>query len=197
MGKRCSCCWDPQGPKHKDFIRGGVDEGDFEPDYRPVSLKKKTKKKRARSETRMPCLASEDGRHVYIWVGYNPEFSYWGNYDKTFYKHFGYYRREQKVCCGCGVSKGFIRETERYLKIKERKWVEITGGEFAVKRGEPVSRRGRYGRSFYSFTWENEDPDYMEKVTEEKAKRDAAREADRRRRAYIAQRQASLGLPRY
>lgn len=168
MGKnRCSCCDDIYSVR-KDFIRGGVDESDFADEFRHISLKKKTKKSRPRSETRQPCPVAEDGKHVYVWVGYESDY---GN-DKIFYEYFGYYRSEILRCCGCNVSKGYGRESERYMKTKEHKWRKLTGGEFAVKRGEPVSRRRRWGGNFYSYSWEREDPGYMSliKAKEEREK---------------------------
>ncbi len=51
---RCSCCDDIRND-HKDFIRGGVDESDFEPDFRYVRLKKKDKKFCPKEKDRVPC----------------------------------------------------------------------------------------------------------------------------------------------
>lgn len=166
----CSCCSYEQN-NHKNFIRGGVDESDFADDFRHAHPKRRAKKSRPRSQTRTPCPEAEDGKHVYVLVGYESEYDYSYDNDKIFYEHFGYYKNEILRCCGCNSSKGWKRPSERYMKVKERKWRALTGGEFAVSRGEPVPWNGRWGgQRFYGFTWEKEDPDFMAKV---KVKEDA------------------------
>ena len=152
----CSCCSYEQNT-HKDFIRGGVDESDFADEFRVVNLKNKTKKSRPRSATRTPCSATENGRHVYVWEPYE-----WRpGKERVFYRYFGYHKYEQQVCCGCLTTKGWRRETEQYLKVKERKWRKVTGGEFGVKRGEPVQRWRRFKDTFYNFVWEDNDDGYL------------------------------------
>lgn len=174
MGKnRCSCC-NYNDNDYKDFKRGAVDASDFEDDYRMVNLKKKTKKSRPRSETRRPCPGAEDGKHIYVVSPYTSEYR-WTN-DKIFYEVFGYHKREVKTCCGCGITKGWPQETERYMKIKERKWIAETGGAYNVKRGEPLPWRfARRSRSFYTFKWEESIPEYIEKVKGKEARAEAKR----------------------
>lgn len=157
---RCGCCQDIYS-EHKDFIRGGVTIEDFDDEVRPRHPKRRKKKSRPRSQTRSACWATEDGKHVYVMAGV--EESAYGH-DDLFYKHFGFYKNEVKTCCGCRVTKGWRRETERYMKIKERKWLQKTGGEFNVTRGQPIQRYRRWGGNFYNFTWEYDVPEYYEKV---------------------------------
>lgn len=172
-------CWDcydhPEGDPYKNFKRGGVEVEDFDDDLRYRHPKRRAKKARARPLTRKPCPATEDGKHVYVWNGYISE---WSGTDKIFLEHFGYHRTEILTCCGCYATKGWSRETERYMKAKERKWRKLTGGEFAVKRGAPVERY-RYGGSFHSFSWEMRVPEYAEKVKAYEKKRRLAWEAYR------------------
>lgn len=171
---RCSCCWYEQ-QDHKDFIRGGVGEDDFNDDLRYRHPKRRSKKSRARSLTRTPCPAADDGKHVYVWVPCESEWS--PGEERVFYRHFGYHQYEKQVCCGCMATKGWRRETEEYIKVKERKWRKLTGGEFAIKRGEPVQRYRR-GSSFYNFKWENYDEGYLKAL----AKWETTKEAQRLRR---------------
>jgi hypothetical protein len=140
--------------------QGAVEASDFddEPKYRHP--KRRAKKARARSLTRTPCPEAEDGKHVYVWVPYISEYSYYN--EDVFYKHYGWHKRETKTCCGCLATAG-SRETERYLKTKDRRWRKLTGGEYEVKRGEPVPRWGRWA-GYQNFVWENYDEDYYAKV---------------------------------
>lgn len=162
-----SCKMDPSEVKRLRERQGAVEVSDFDDEPRPRHPKRRAKKGRPRSATRNPCPETEDGKHVYVWAGYLVP---WGGEDKVFYEHFGFYRREIKTCCGCMATTGYHRFTERYMKIKERKWRQLTGGEFAVKRGEPLGRNNRWRyRGFWSFAWEDDDVEYV-------AKKNAARE---------------------
>jgi hypothetical protein len=187
-------CWDcyanPGGDPYKNFKRGGVEVEDFDDEVKYRHPKRRTKKGRPRSATRNPCPQSEDGKHVWVWVGYESMYS---DTDKIFYKHFGFHRKEIKTCCGCMATSGFGRESERYMKIKERKWRKITGGEYAIKRGEPVPRWGRWS-GFYNFSWESYDEAYMEKVREAEAKRREERAKYNSYMDYLAARRKALGL---
>ncbi len=169
----CWDCWDyPKGDPYKNFRRGGVEVDDFDDEPRMRHPKRRVKKARKRSLTRTPCPVAEDGKHVWIWVGYEDD---WNYQSKFFYRHYGYYKYEKQTCCGCLVTKGIKRETERYMKVKERKWRKLTGGEFDVKRGEPVSRYGRWGGNFYNFIWENRDENYLKVLAEWEETREAKR----------------------
>lgn len=184
-----SCKMDPSEVAVMRARQGAVEVSDFDDEVRPRHPKRRAKK-HPRSVTRAPCPVAEDGKHVYIWVGYE---SVWSDTDKIFYEHFGYHQREIKTCCGCLQTIGYGRDSERYLKIKERKWRKETGGEFAVKRGAPVSRWGRRG-GFYSFQWERHDEDYMAKVEAAEEKRRAEAAKYHSYWEYVKARRASLGL---
>lgn len=157
-----SCKMDPSEVKRFRERQGAVEVSDFDDEPRPRHPKRRSKKPRARSATRNPCPYTDDGKHVYVWAGYESPWGYGG--EKIFYEHFGFYRKEIKTCCGCMVTNGHYRYTERYMEIKERKWRKLTGGEFAVKRGEPVGRDSRWRyRGFWSFAWEDYDEEYLAK----------------------------------
>lgn len=184
----CWCCSYDQN-SHKDYIRGGVDASDFEDEVRYRHPKRRAKKSRARSQTRTPCPHTEDGKHVYVWTAYE---SVWNNKDKIFYRYFGFYREEIQVCCGCGVTKGWHRPTERYMKVKDRKWRKLTGGEFDVKRGEPVSRR--WGTSYRYFTWESQDEGYRQAIKDYELSYEARLEESARTMRRLEMRRKLLGL---
>lgn len=188
-----ACKMDPSTEAIFRKRQGAVEVEDFDDEVRYRKPNRKTKSSRPRSATRAPCPVSEDGKHVWVWVGYDSPYS---DSDKIFYEHFGFYRREIKTCCGCMVTSGFGRDSERYMKIKERKWRKVTGGgEYAVKRGAPVSRWGRrWGGSFYSFSWESYDEDYMEKVRAYEVKRQEERAKYATYLDYLAARRKALGL---
>lgn len=109
----CKHCWDEweNGPHHKDFIRGGVEESDFE-DVTPHK-KKAAKKPRKRDR----CPETENGRHVYVWT---TEFEPTGVYRsmwndrliQSFYAEHGFFDYERRVCCGCGKKAGMRRTAE-------------------------------------------------------------------------------------
>lgn len=95
MARKCNCCNDIYS-EHKNFIRGGVDESDFEPDFRYVRLKKKKPKKFcAKEKENVPC--SNFVRQV-SWSYYN-----------TFYKRWmihGYMK-----CVKCHRKRGYWSDT--------------------------------------------------------------------------------------
>lgn len=153
-----SCKMDPSEMKVFYARQGAVEIEDFDDEvrFRPpgkgYSYNRRTKKARPPKG----CPANNGKAHVWVWTS---------EYEETdiFYKHFGFHKKETKVCCGC-LLKTKVRETERYMKRKERAWFKKNGAEFTVKRGEPVSRYGRYrGERFWSFMWEMDDPAYAEK----------------------------------
>jgi hypothetical protein len=189
-----ACKMDPQDVQRLYARQGAVGVEDFDDEVRYRHPKRRSgKKPYPRSATRQPCPVAEDGKHVYVWADHTPDYSYYDN-DKVFLKHFGYAKREIKTCCGCMVTSGSSRLSERYMKIKERKWRKLTGGEFSVKRGEPVQRWGRWAGGFYGFTWESYDEAYMEKVREEEAKRKAERAKYNSYMEYLTARRKALGL---
>jgi hypothetical protein len=183
---------DSRDVKIREARMGAVDVSDFDDEVKYRHPKRRSgKKPYPRSATRQPCPASEDGKHVYVWVGYE---SLYSDTDKIFYKHFGFYRREIKTCCGCLITSGSGRESERYMKIKERRWRKLTGGEFNVKRGAPVQRWNRWCGGFYGFQWESYDEEYMEKVRAYEEERKRERDKYNSWLDYMAARRKALGL---
>lgn len=80
--------WDHDKDSHADFVRGGVDEGDFEDLVRHRSKKKKPKR------PKKGCPGNDMGPHVYVWVSlFETRTNSW--YDEWAKKY------EVKVCCGC------------------------------------------------------------------------------------------------
>lgn len=188
----CSSCYNDPAMDRIHYQRQGmVEVSDFDEEPRYRHPKRRAKKSRARSLTRTPCPVAEDGKHVYIWEPYE---SVWTPRDKVFRRYFGYYKKEILTCCGCMATKGIGRDTERYAKVKERKWRKLTGGEYDVKRGEPVSRYRRWrGSSYYSFVWESYDEGYQKALADWEETKEAERfrkEAEYRR---IAMRRKWLG----
>lgn len=165
----CKHCWDGYNfPNHSDFIRGGVEASDFDDEVRyrrPNSGRRYGRSPKRRRDTR-GCPANEGKGHVYVWTSER-------EVTDIFFKHFGFHKKESKVCAGCGVVSK-TRETEEYMKRKERAWRKRTGGEFNIRRGEPVSRYRRWGNTFWGFNWEMLDPEY-------KAKYDAWHEEQRQK----------------
>lgn len=156
-----ACKMDPSEVDTFYRRQGMVDVEDFdeEPRYHKPGVKSPWHRNKKKPRTKRGCSANGGKAHVWVWTS---------EYEITdiFYKHFGFHKKETKVCCGCG-HKSKTRETEEYLRRKEKAWRKITGGaEFGVPRGAPVSRYGRWGRSFWSFAWEMEDPEYKAKYDE-------------------------------
>lgn len=184
---------DPAWEKAYWQRKGMIEVSDFDDEPRYRHPKRRVKKSRARSITRTPCPVAEDGKHVYVWEG---TLDTWGNSGKelTFYRYFGYYKHERQVCCGCLTTKGSRRETQKYIQVKERKWRKLTGGEYGVVRGAPVKRYGRWGGSFYTFTWEDRHEGYREALAEWETTLEAKRMRDEAMRRRIEMRRKYLGL---
>lgn len=153
-------CWDcynnDKGDPYKNFRHGGVEPDDFDNDvkYRHPKRKKKNKASQVKG-----CPENNNGSHVYVWVDED---------EHPFHKVYGYSKYERQTCCGCGKT-GKKRETERYEKVKARKYAALYGNGENQPRGEPVSRyrwRNRknsgYKPSYWYWAWENDDPVYKE-----------------------------------
>jgi hypothetical protein len=155
-------CWDcydhPKGDPYKMFRQGAVSVEDFDDDLRVRHAKRRAPK--ARSVRLRGCPGNEGKAHVYVWTS---EGQYYEIAEDIFYKHFGFHKKESKVCAGCGRKDGY-RLTEAYEKRKEREYRKRFGGPENVLRGEPVKRYGWRRHSFYSFTWEKYDEEYERKV---------------------------------
>lgn len=151
-----SCYSDPAWDEIRYKRQGAVDIEDFdeEPRYRKPG-KAGYSGRPPRRRTKNGCPANEGKAHVWVWTSEH-------EVTNIFFKHFGFHKRESKVCCGC-LTVGKTRESEEYMRRKERAWRKLTGGEFNVKRGEPVERYRWRGMRFYGFRWEDEDPIYRAK----------------------------------
>lgn len=156
-------CWDcgdnPKGDPYKIFRQGGVPVEDFEEEirYRHAPNKKK-KAKSPRAQANRGCQMNDGKEHIYVWTTER-------NIEDLFFRFYKFHKWESEYCCGCGMRRG-SRLTERYLKVKDRKFKKLTNGaEFNVKRGEPVPMRWRFRRSvipsYSHFSWEDRDEDYM------------------------------------
>lgn len=153
-------CWDCWGNKggdpYKIFTQGGVDVEDFEEEFRHTPSRK-YKKKNKRKKAKPGCVGNDGKAHVYVWTTER-------NVEDLFFRFYGFHKYEKKVCIGCGRRDG-TQLTERYIKIKDRRYNKLTkGGEFNVKRGEPVPRGWRYRPnrfpSYGLYSWETYDEDY-------------------------------------
>lgn len=147
--------WDNDPDQHADFVRGGVNENDFADDFPWRSKARKSKKKK-----RYPgCTGNDNGPHIYVWTTEGQE-------STLFYKHFGFAKFEKQTCCGCGkVWK--TRDSERYEKIKHRKWTKLYGDGTNQPRGRVLSWKDRRfnrmpGYSYWA--WESLDDEYVAKV---------------------------------
>lgn len=138
----------------QDFRRGKVEVEDFadEIPYRHA----KRRKKKEKEKTRPGCPGNEYGPHVYVWTEEReaPDF---------FSRHYGFNKRQSLACIGCSkISKRKL--SDKYEKIKARKYAAMYGNGEHQPRGEPVSRYGRLYRPSYSYwSWENLDEEYREK----------------------------------
>lgn len=130
----CKHCWgDTESEHHKDWIRGGVDadHGEAEVNYKPK------KKKPGASKKKYPgCPGNEGKAHVYVWTTEKNE-------EDLFFRYYGFYRSEYKICAGCG-HKDASRLSEKYLARKEKMF-----------RKEPRKRYFRY------YAWEYSDEEYQ------------------------------------
>lgn len=145
---------DPRDVAVMRLRQGAVPIEDFDEEirYRKPGRGNGYGRNRKRVRENRGCPANDFKGHVWVWTSER-------EVTDIFFKHFGFHKRESRICCGCGkVSK--TRESEEYMRRKEHAWRKRTGGEFNVKRGEPVSRYRRWGRSFYAFSWEMDDPEY-------------------------------------
>lgn len=144
----CKACqaYKKEYAETQDIRQGRVEPDDFE---REVNYKPKKKVKSSRRYSGTGCAGNDGGPHVRVWTasdGWDGEF---------FRKHYGYYKYERYVCVGCGA--GFkTRLSERYMKVKERKWAKKPD----FPKGEPLSRWGRGRKRFKWWDWEDEDPTY-------------------------------------
>ncbi len=102
----CSTCkLDPAENKQKLARQGAVDVDDFydEVNYHPKAKKKVRKRNR--------CPGNETGQHVFVWTVETE-----CDDCLLFYKYFGFYKYEYRVCCGCQRSGyGDWRLTEDYI----------------------------------------------------------------------------------
>ena len=156
-------CWDcydhPKGDPYKIFRQGGVPVEDFDDEIPFRHSPRRVKKKGARAKENRGCPGNNNGEHVYVWT---TEF----NVEDLFFRFYGFHKYERERCCGCNSRRRGTRLTEEYVKIKERRYRKLTaGGEFNVKRGEPVPMRYRGGikrlPSYWAYAWENFDEDYQ------------------------------------
>ena len=145
--------WDHPGPNHADFIHGGVGVNDFDETFRYKKVKKVKKPKKPR--TRPGCPADNYGPHVFVWTSE-------GVSKNIFFDHYGYHKWEHETCAGCKKRRN-ARLTERYMKVKERKWRDMMGDGSSIQRGIPVSRRLSWGQSFPHWQWEDEDETYVKR----------------------------------
>ena len=152
-----SCKMDPAWERVFRQRQGAVDISDFDEEvkYRKPGRGYGYSRNRKRRKTKNGCPANEGKSHVWVWTSEH-------EVTDIFFKHFGFHKKESKVCCGCyKIDK--TRESEEYMRRKERALRKLTGGEFDVKRGEPVQRYRWRGMTFWSFRWEDEDPIYRAK----------------------------------
>lgn len=154
----CYDC-DSSAARRELYMRqGAVDVDDFykETNYAPKRKNNKPRQKKAG-------CPETGGSHVWVWTS---EF----DMDTLFYRHFGWPKHERRVCCGC-LKYDRRRLTERYQRVRERKWAKKPRN---TRRGEPIPRFSRrYYKCFEWYEWESEDPEYV-------AKRNALDEAARR-----------------
>lgn len=149
---------DPAWEKVYRARQGAVEISDFDEDikYRKPGKGYGYGRNRKRPKGNKGCPANEGKAHVWVWTS---------EYEVTdiFFKHFGFHKKVSRVCAGClAVSKTTL--SDEYMRRKERAWRKLTGGEFDVKRGEPVAMRYRYrGYKFWSFRWEDFDEEYKAK----------------------------------
>jgi len=164
-------CWDcydnPKGDPYKNYIRGGVEIDDFDKEVNyQTRLKKKRKKKTEKVKNRPGCPENDYGPHVYVWTSetYNSE-------NSLFVRVFGWSKWEEKICCGCRKRANKHRLTDRYEKVKKRKYEKAYGDGSNQPRGEPVPRYNwRARKTNYDYwSWEEYDAAYSavyEKVKE-------------------------------
>lgn len=93
---------------YKDGRRGGLSDAFWDEDELVDFPRPSRRKKRVR-KTRPGCPGNNNKRHIYV---YTTEF----NSDRDlFFRYFGFYKWEKRVCCGCTV-RGGSRLSERYTK---------------------------------------------------------------------------------
>lgn len=154
----CKGCWsDPGWDEIRYKRQGAVEVSDFDDEikYRKPGKGYAYGRNRKRTKSDRGCPANEGKAHVWVWTSEREP-------TDIFFKHFGFHKKVSKVCAGCyAVSK--TRESDEYMRRKERAWRKLTGGEFDVNRGEPVQRYRWRGMRFWSFRWEDYDPIYKAK----------------------------------
>lgn len=113
--------WTQRAVDRRDYRGGAVGEEDFSDEFRhkKKSARDKSKKKRG-------CPENEFGPHIYVWTT-EPEltgyFIGWsGKRIASFHEENGFFRREHKICCGCGkkLKSRYTEEMENYLKSGRR-----------------------------------------------------------------------------
>lgn len=147
-----ACKMDPSEVARFRQRQGAVDAEDF---YKEVNYRPKKKVSTRVRRTRPGCAANDNGPHVYVYTTEH-------NIADLFHQFYGYHKWEKSICCGCGKSGHKSRLTERYEKVKSRKWNKRYGGEFNVQRGKPLSYWGRHGPSYGYWAWENYEDDFNE-----------------------------------
>lgn len=159
-------CWDcndnPKGDPYKNYIRGGVEIDDFEKEVNyQTRLKGRSgyRRKFKKEKTRPGCPENNFGPHIYVWTS-----EFISDDRDFFFRVFGWHKWEEKVCAGCEKTGRPSRLTERYAKVKERKYTKMYGDGTNVPRGAAVSRYGRRNNRKANFTywcWEDYDEKFI------------------------------------
>lgn len=158
----CDCC---SSKSHKDFIRGGVEADDFDKEVNyQTRIKGRGFKGRKKEKTRPGCPENNYGPHIYVWTTEFEE-------EDLFFKHYGYHKREREFCAGCGKRRHGSRVTERYEKVRKRKYEKMYGDGTNVPRGTPRPRRRGDRKPTYKYwSWEKYDEAFVTKVEAHNAK---------------------------
>lgn len=163
-------CWDcnnnPKGDPHKNYVRGGVEIDDFDKEVNyQTRLKGRSGNLRYKKEKPRPgCPENNYGPHVYVWTTEFEE-------EDLFSKHYGYHKREREFCAGCGKNRYRSRVTERYEKVRKRKYEKMYGDGTNVPRGTPrPRRRADYKPTYKYWAWEKYDEAFVAKVEAHNAK---------------------------
>lgn len=103
--------WDnPVG--HRDFTQGAVGIEDFDDTIKHV--KKAAPKKPVKKKG---CPGNDFNAHVYVWAKEARDAPWLG--EDTFFKFYGFYKYEYKICAGCG-RRDKCRLSEEYTKRFKR-----------------------------------------------------------------------------
>jgi hypothetical protein len=156
---------DPQDVKIMLQRQGAVDISDFDEVLRVRRPKRRKKRERYARPKDRGCPMNDMKSHIYVWVDASEKekYGYSSRRDDIFKQYFGFSKEEAQACAGCGKF-GKTRMTERYMKIKERRWFKMVGEIKDQPRGEPIGGyRGRWSSgSFYGFHWEYQEAGYVE-----------------------------------